>query len=330
MRQIATLPPDQAELIADHLLTLHVDTKLERLGPEVVVWVCDEDKVAGARLEVEKFRQELERCASSPSDPRLTQVRQRAAQIRREREEEDEGEAEDAEETRPEADAVPADARRPVTLALMAASAMVFANAAAGDPERGYDPGPVYRALMINSPETAKDGVFADVRAGQTWRLFTPALLHFGWAHVLPNLIMLLYLGTQVEARAGPIRMLLLTLVLAAASNAAEYLLGHVAWGEGVLTLTPYINFGGLSGVLFGLVGYWWVKGGRGGADWPAIPPPVLVISLFWLVLCWAGVMGPVANVAHTAGLLAGMALACIPSPRLQPAPGPTPEDEPR
>ncbi len=357
MRQLATLPAARAESLADHLLTLRVETKLEPLpegqggrggsGPEasppedgkgrggeraeglppgqVVVWVCDEDRLPEARAELAAFQ-------AQPDAPRYAESRVAAAALRKQRAEEDAGGEEDEDEEDEEAVSEPVPlGRRPVTLALAAACVFVFTQAAPGDPSaKDYKPGPTYTALMIDSKAPGREGLLADVRAGEVWRLFTPALLHFGWMHLVMNLLVLVFAASSIEGRAGPVWLLALVLLLAAVSNVAEYALGRTEWVDRRPVLHPSAAFGGLSGVLFGLIGYLWVRGRVDPAAGLSLPPIVWLGSLLAFGCFWAGVgdQGPVANVAHTAGLLSGMALGLLPSPRGEPEAGPA-EEEP-
>ena len=57
-------------------------------------------------------------------------------------------------------------------------------------------------------------GSLADtVMGGQVWRLLSPAFLHFGWMHLIFNLMWVWYFGRQIELRQGSKMMLLLLLV---------------------------------------------------------------------------------------------------------------------
>jgi membrane associated rhomboid family serine protease len=53
---------------------------------------------------------------------------------------------------------------------------------------------------------------------GEPWRLITSALPHVGWIHLIFNLSWMWVFGTLIEERLGPIRLLALILLLAAAS----------------------------------------------------------------------------------------------------------------
>ncbi len=135
--------------------------------------------------------------------------------------------------------------------------------------------------------------------AGQWWRLFTPMLIHFGILHLAMNALWFWELGRRIESRHGAVCLLLLTLLFALLSNAAQYLFGG-----------PSL-FGGLSGVLYGLLGYCWIFQRLAPTPAYRLPPGVLVMMLVWLALCVSGLIttlgfGAIANAAHVGGLLVG------------------------
>ncbi|MBY0232519.1 MAG: rhomboid family intramembrane serine protease [Gemmataceae bacterium] len=320
MRQIATLPSSQAELLADHLLTLRIETRLEPDGNGTALWVCDEDKVPQARRELEQF-------SAHPTDGRYASARHQAAALRAQAETLEEDYQERTERLRDRMEAGDGADRRPVTVALLMLSVLVYVSAAPGDWRAyGYDPGKVYDALSINSRETAHQGWLADVRAGQAWRLFTPALLHFGVDHLLMNCLAVLWMASAVEARRGSWRLLALVLVLAVASHVPQYFLGG-RWLRinDELVLIPSVGFGGLSGVAYGLFGWLWMKSRHEPELGLDMPPGTVGVFMVWFFICWSGAVGNVANVAHTAGLLAGLGLGRLPTIRWGGSP---PEEE--
>lgn len=136
----------------------------------------------------------------------------------------------------------------------------------------------------------------------QYWRLITPAFLHFGWLHIVFNSLWLWELGARVERVMGSVNMLGLFLVIALVSNSAQYLFG----GPGI--------FGGMSGVVYGLLGFSWV-GGKVQPRWTFRPRrSIMLFMVGWLVICVLGVVevlgfGAVANAAHVGGLLCGAVL---------------------
>ncbi|MFD2644485.1 rhomboid family intramembrane serine protease [Pseudomonas japonica] len=137
------------------------------------------------------------------------------------------------------------------------------------------------------------------LQAGQWWRLLSPMLVHFGILHLAMNGLWYWELGRRIEWRQGALRLLGLTLVFGLVSNAAQYLFGG-----------PSL-FGGLSGVLYGLLGHIWLYQWLAPSPLYRMPRGVLVMMLVWLLLCLSGLVsllgfGQIANAAHVGGLLVG------------------------
>ena len=70
--------------------------------------------------------------------------------------------------------------------------------------------------------------------------------------------------------------------------------------------------FGGLSGLVYGLLGYVWVRNMIAPHPLLRVPPGIIGLMLAWLVICALGIVdlfldGGVANSAHVVGLLMGM-----------------------
>lgn len=139
----------------------------------------------------------------------------------------------------------------------------------------------------------------------QYWRLVTPAFLHFGWLHIVFNCLWLWELGGRVERVMGHVNMLLLFLVIALVSNVSQFVFG----GPGL--------FGGMSGVVYGLLGFSWVAPLLQPA-WPIQPPrSVMLLMIGWLFACLVGMVevlgfGAIANAAHIGGLLSGAVLGAL------------------
>ncbi|MDE1220383.1 rhomboid family intramembrane serine protease GlpG [Vibrio aestuarianus] len=130
----------------------------------------------------------------------------------------------------------------------------------------------------------------------QIWRWFSHALLHFSVLHIVFNLLWWWQLGGDIEKKLGSFKLGQLFLLSAALSGAAQY------WVEGA-------NFGGLSGVVYALVGYLWMLGWRAPNVGLQMPKPLIGFMLVWLVLGFVQPFMAIANSAHLAGLVAGVAL---------------------
>jgi GlpG protein len=117
------------------------------------------------------------------------------------------------------------------------------------------------------------------------------------------NLFWLRDLGAMIESRRGSLFMAVIVLVTAVLSNLAQYY-SHRAEPP---------NFGGLSGVVYGLLGYAWLKGRYDPGAGIGVSRDTVTIMLLWLVLCVVGIVPHVANTAHFVGLLVGCAFAAVP-----------------
>jgi GlpG protein len=139
----------------------------------------------------------------------------------------------------------------------------------------------------------------------QPWRLLTPAFLHFSLLHIVFNMLWYWDLGGRIERHQGSGRLLMVVLVSGVGANLAQAL------------FTPGGLFGGMSGVIYALLGYCWVWGTvRRRADL-AVPRPVMIAMMVWLLVCIAGFtelmgLGAVANAAHVGGLAIGLALGGV------------------
>ncbi|MEN0108877.1 MAG: rhomboid family intramembrane serine protease, partial [Pseudomonas sp.] len=135
--------------------------------------------------------------------------------------------------------------------------------------------------------------------AGQYWRLLSPIFLHFGILHLAMNGMWYWELGRRIEYYQGKWILLGLTVLVGLVSNAVQF------WWAG-----PSI-FGGLSGVLYGLLGHCWIYQLLAPNRAYQLPKGVVVMMLIWLVICMSGVtevvnLGAIANGAHVGGLVVG------------------------
>ncbi len=146
------------------------------------------------------------------------------------------------------------------------------------------------------------DALSATLGHGQFWRLLTPDFLHFSWSHILFNSVMLWFLGSQVEWFDGRGRLLLLIVATSIFSNGLQYLV------SGPL-------FGGLSGVVYGILGYCWLSQRR--VPRFQFPPALVTFSVIWMVIGFTPLtsilgMGQMANEAHVGGFVSGVVLAAV------------------
>ena len=132
------------------------------------------------------------------------------------------------------------------------------------------------------------------------WRLLGPAFIHFSVLHFIFNLLWWSMLGSQVERQFGSSFIIILFVVTALVSNLAQ-----------LIVAGP--NFGGLSGVVYGLVGFVWITGWLRPQWGLYLPKAIVGFMLVWLLLGFADVLWVnMANAAHTAGLISGCVMAWL------------------
>lgn len=140
--------------------------------------------------------------------------------------------------------------------------------------------------------------------SGQIWRLWTPALLHFGALHLIFNLLVLWILAPRIEIAMGSLRLLTVVLVVAPLSNGAQYFISN------------WPLFGGMSGVVYGLLGYLLVAQRYLPHPMLQVPSAISGVLLVSLVLFSFGILElfdvHVANAAHWSGLGAGLLLGAL------------------
>ena len=147
-------------------------------------------------------------------------------------------------------------------------------------------------------------GGMPEIRRGQVWRLFTPMFIHFGLLHILFNMLWLKDLGSMIERRQSSWMLIGVVLATSVAGNLAQY-----AWSG------P--SFGGMSGVVYGLLGYVWLRGRYDPRSGLSLDRRIVVWMGVWFLICLTPVMPNVANAAHGAGLAVGAVWGFISSGRL-------------
>ena len=142
------------------------------------------------------------------------------------------------------------------------------------------------------------------LKQGQVWRLFTPMFLHFGLIHIAFNSVLFVFFAKQIETKEGGLFLFSHVMLLALLSN-----LGQFWFSNGQL-------FGGMSGVVYGLMGYCWLLNILRKTNFYNVPQGLMVVSVVMIGLSLIGVFSlfgmSIANWAHILGLLAGLGLALV------------------
>ena len=151
---------------------------------------------------------------------------------------------------------------------------------------------------------------FNSIVEGQYWRVFTPAILHINFLHLLFNMLWVWVLSRPVEERIGAFKLIVLSFVIAAITNVAQYLMSGT-------------YFMGYSGVIMGLAGFSYVR--EKVAPWEGYPmsssiaafllifvlglTAVQVVTFVATVVTGHSYFLPIANTAHLLGALVGAIL---------------------
>ncbi len=158
--------------------------------------------------------------------------------------------------------------------------------------------------FSLNSSQIEYQTLSTMISSGELWRIWTPMFMHFSLLHILFNLLWVWMIGGAIERLQGTAHFILLVLFSAALSNLAQF------WVTGPL-------FGGLSGVVFAVLGYTWLWDQLSSRPLFKLPKALFGFMIFWLVLGYTGTLefiglGAIANTAHLTGLLSGLAFALI------------------
>ena len=332
MRLIGEVENDQqAILFSAFLLVKGIESQIDPVvGEPCEVWVKDEDQFKEAHAELQKF-------LANPSDSKYSNSVRQAKIIARA--EEKRRQTVQKKIVRTTNGQLPR--KRPLTIIMIAICAIVavltnFGEIGFGENQVRPD-AKIYRLLQFNytgpprSEEIANlartkglDNLnvrLASIKRGEIWRLVTTMFIHLGVFHLVFNMVWFYQFGTLIEHRYGTLYFAAIILASAAISNLFQDCI-PMAWGGS----TPFYlsdtkvfmsGGGGMSGVIYGLFGFVWMKSLYDRRANFRITQSTVVILMVWLFFCMIpmemraqiGFGVPVGNWAHGIGLLVGMAI---------------------
>lgn len=284
MRQIGSLPAEaQARLFLDYLLSRGIRGEAEGESDRTwAIWIRDDDHIPEAQSALTRFQ-------ANPSAPEFQKATAEADKARK-------AAAEDLAKYRQRIRS-----RRSIfpklggygigwltfTLMLVCFYVAVFSKLGA---DREW-----LRNWFISDPEHMTGRPLPEIMNGQLWRLFTPIFIHFSIAHIVFNMLWFYQLGSMIEGRQSALFLLVFIAVSAALSNLGQYFFHGP-------------SFGGMSGVVYALAGYVWIRGKYNPGSGLYLDRQSVTIMLVWLVLCFTPILGrSVANAAHVVGLVVGV-----------------------
>lgn len=297
MRLLTTVAEQtDAKTLGDALYSDGVVTTIkETRDGAFAVWVHDEDQMEQARAFLDGF---------DPSVSRFSDMARKARAQRRQEAKADDQLRARTQKIRRQIEAKQNMRIGSVTAGLIVICVVVFFLTGMGKNME------VVRLFTFTPLVPVRGGLaFGDVSAiwtGQPWRLVTPMFLHFGFMHIFFNMWWLKDLGTAIERVFSSRYLLGFVLVTAVFSHVLEY------------AISGPTTFGGMSGVVYGLFAFVWIRG-RLDPSFPyRMPQQLVTFMLIWLGLGFTGWVGPIANWVHTGGLMVGAAWGVISSGYLQ------------
>ncbi|MCH2599129.1 MAG: rhomboid family intramembrane serine protease [Pirellulales bacterium] len=176
-----------------------------------------------------------------------------------------------------------------------------------------------------NFVRNALEAQFQQISQGQIWRLITPVFVHgtgqeflFDFLHIFFNMYWMYWLGTRLEIQFGLKTYLGLFLIAGVASILVPLLtpetglLGIRGLGGGSVV--------GMSGVVYGVIGFGWCKMKMKPSVGMLITPFVLMFSIGWMLFGIVsasssqevGYISSISHLAHLVGLLTGAMYAFV------------------
>jgi GlpG protein len=149
------------------------------------------------------------------------------------------------------------------------------------------------RTIMLES-------VWQNISVVQFFKMWSPIFLHGGLVHLAFNMMWLWELGSRIEKVQSSLVMALTIVVLALISNTIQFLYGG---GN---------NFGGMSGVVYGLFAYIWMWQLFDPRKGLGLPASLIIFMLLSLVIMTALGLSMIANAAHLGGFLSGILFGAV------------------
>lgn len=309
MRQIGTLSNViWAERLTAFLITRGIAAQAEEENGVWAIWVRDEDQLGEAKTAFEQF-------SADPDAPQYQGAPREAATILG-------AEAKRREQAQKNVIEMrgrwrrPGSRRKPLVIAIIVLCVGVslltgFKDNPAGTARRVLGFCDTMQRTSWDRDKTSDRLV--DIRQGEVWRLVTPIFLHGGPFHLICNMIMFHIFGSIIEDRRGTARFALIVFVVALVSNLAQGL-APSSWGP--FGGDPF--FVGISGVVYGLLGYLWMKTTYEPDSGMFVSGATVAFLLVFMMLGFAGVLDKllgarIANLAHGVGFATGLAIGYWP-----------------
>lgn len=278
---------ETARIFSDFLITQGIENEVREDGFSHVVWIYDDLRLPEANSNLQIY-------LNDPQNPVFAKVRGAWVKLSREKQKEETlAQKQYVNFRKSFASSGGSWGSIPVTVILIALSVLVAVVTRLGDDTSSVTF--LYITdVFFEGTSASYNPTFHFLANGEIWRLFTPMFLHFGFLHVLFNMQWMTELGPTIERKHGSAYFIILVLFISGVSNAAQFVL------NGPL-------FGGMSGVVYGLLGFLWIRGKCDPYYGMQLNSRTVVMMVIWFFLGLFQLIPNMANTVHGAGLLCGM-----------------------
>jgi len=301
MRAIDEFSSEQeARLLGDYLYAKGIGNDVDEEDGVWTLWIHDDDQLAKAKDELKAFR-------SNPTNSQYAEGARQANALRKEEAKENKRAAKRQMDMRTQTWESTGPTPH-LTYGLMAACIAVFIALQTGMGDS------LKQTLSINSYSIVSKSIewtpgLPDIRGGEWWRLVTPIIMHFEFLHIIFNMMWINELGKLFEQKHGAFRLLVFVVFTGAFSNLFQYIdFASSLFGRGP-------SFGGMSGVVYALAGYCWVRGRLTPHSGIGLAPQTMNFLMIWFAICFLPFL-PIANGAHAGGLVLGLGIGWLAAQR--------------
>jgi len=141
------------------------------------------------------------------------------------------------------------------------------------------------------------------VERGEYYRLFTCLFIHFGIQHLIGNMIVLFFLGDNLERAIGQIKYIIIYIFSGLMGSICSFTFSYI-YNRNIIS-------GGASGAIFGVIGalLWVVIKNRGKLE----DMTTFRVAILICYALYSGIAGKnIDNIAHIGGLLSGFLMALL------------------
>ena len=310
MRHLTTITgKSKAESFVAYLLTLDIPTHVEPLldQTEWDIWVRDEDRLEIAKKEYQLF-------SASPEDPKYRQAVDQAKGIIKDKKLKSFERQKNIQYSSSRINPNLFSGSLPpmtLTLILLCVFLGLVSEFSRPGPRNWLGNFAMKQLMFVDMGLYKQTGDPAvSIKQGELWRILTPAFLHGHAIHLLFNMLSLASLGRLTERLEGIGRYAVIILLIGIGSHLLQGLMPLKWYGS------P--NFVGISGVIFGLLGYMGMKTTLRPDLGFQLPAQVYVMTGLILVFGFSNSMQDfqMANLAHLGGLMSGAAIGFVMSDR--------------